>query len=631
MKLMKLTIDNFKGIEHFSVRPEGKNLVIRGQNGTGKTTVADAFAWVTFGRSFSGSSVETQIKRRDPKTGQTPEDGGVVHAVEAELMLDDGRPMALRREYTEKWTKKRGAANKEFGGHTTTYSIDGVPMTKKEFDRRVGEIAGEETWRMLSMPLYFPAVMKWQDRRRLLLEVCGGDIPDAAVIESDKALAPLTELLAGRTVEDLHKVLKAKIAKVNEELKSVPARIDEVQQMIGKAGTESKESLSAELDDLQRRKAEAEKQAALLESGDPNVAVQQQIFTAQAKLELAVAERRRARDEVTSGFRRQIEQARSQAAEWQRSISEASTRIESNEARCEELYEAYDKVNSSAEPEVCPLCGQPLPEGPARERFNGEKSRRLTEIVEEGKRIRELQEQDRAVVEKLGHDLQALLASVEKLEARCKEAEAAADNPSPEVEELQREVAALEQKLGAPDEERAKGLQKVREDIQGLADQIQERSDKLSAIAAREKALARVAELKEREQELGRIYSELEGQVFLTEEFVRRKVAMTESEVNGHFKEVRWKMFDQRLNGALEECCEPLIDGVPFGDGLNKGARMRAALDILQVLSGHYHLVLPVIIDDCESYTSESLPPIENQVIRLVAAEGVKELEVEEV
>ena len=77
MKLNRLTLQNFKGVEKLTIEPQGANMAILGENGTGKTTVADAYAWVVFGKSFTGDSVEPEIKKRDPQTGLTPNDGGV--------------------------------------------------------------------------------------------------------------------------------------------------------------------------------------------------------------------------------------------------------------------------------------------------------------------------------------------------------------------------------------------------------------------------------------------------------------------------------------------------------------------------------------------------------------------------
>ena len=46
MRLLSLMLKNFKGIRDFSLCTDGENADIYGANATGKTTVADAFAWL---------------------------------------------------------------------------------------------------------------------------------------------------------------------------------------------------------------------------------------------------------------------------------------------------------------------------------------------------------------------------------------------------------------------------------------------------------------------------------------------------------------------------------------------------------------------------------------------------------
>ena len=150
MRLSKIFIEHFKGLDKMDVSPKGKDVTVRGKNGTGKTTVADAYAWCMTGKGFDGKTIDTQIKKR-AEDGSTPNDGGVEHAVEVELEKDNGIHVILRREFKEKWEKHRGAADREFKGHTTTYTIDGVPLSKKEYDRKVSNLVnGDDTFQLLS-------------------------------------------------------------------------------------------------------------------------------------------------------------------------------------------------------------------------------------------------------------------------------------------------------------------------------------------------------------------------------------------------------------------------------------------------------------------------------------------------
>ena len=56
MTLDRLTINNFKGIEHFELALDSLDADIHGDNATGKTTVFDAIQWLLFGKDSAGRS-----------------------------------------------------------------------------------------------------------------------------------------------------------------------------------------------------------------------------------------------------------------------------------------------------------------------------------------------------------------------------------------------------------------------------------------------------------------------------------------------------------------------------------------------------------------------------------------------
>jgi hypothetical protein len=69
----------------------------------------------------------------------------------------------------------------------------------------------------------------------------------------------------------------------------------------------------------------------------------------------------------------------------------------------------------------------------------------------------------------------------------------------------------------------------------------------------------RIEPLKAREAELGREYAELERRMYLCELFIKSKVAMLDERINSKFKTVRFRLFQEQINGGLKECCDALI------------------------------------------------------------------------
>lgn len=652
MKLNRLTLQNFKGVESLTVEPQGANMVIRGENGTGKTSLADAYAWVVFGKSFTGDSIEPEIKRRDPETGVTPNDGGVVHAVEVELKLDCVGLMKLRKEYVEKWEKKRGAAESEFRGHTTNYYINEVPLQKKEYDKKVGEIIPEEAGRLLSMPLYFCTNLKWQERRKILMDM-SGEVPDADLLESDD-FVPLKSLMGNNTIDEYRKSLKARMKKVNEELKTIPARIDELSQ-VDISGTDDINEVEKEFSELQTKRGLKAAEIARLENGGEAAEVRKKLSEAEAAItkfkanfEAEYTKKTGEAESTVRGCVAEVERLGEEMTRIQSKVNQLETINATTDAQAQKLREEWGVENAKEAnidiSDTCPCCGQKLPQDKleeAREKvladFNRRKSETLTEITAKGKRMMEQKarnieeiETGKAKLEELTRRVSELAdkkAAAEKLISEAVEPDV---TTSDEYWNLKNAKAALEEKIAALEQgDNSQELETARQELAAIDADLAANNEKRAAIQQAESVERRKGELAAREKELGKMYSELEMFLDLAEKFVRAKVKLTEDAINNHFKFVRFTMFRQQINGGLEECCEPTIGGVPFGVGLNTGNEMKAALDILNALSEHFKLHLPVIIDNCESYTSESIIPIENQLIRLVVSEGQKKLSIE--
>jgi hypothetical protein len=85
-------------------------------------------------------------------------------------------------------------------------------------------------------------------------------------------------------------------------------------------------------------------------------------------------------------------------------------------------------------------------------------------------------------------------------------------------------------------------------------------------------------------------------------------------------------MFDMQINGGMAECCEAMVNGVPYGN-INQAAKTNCGLDIINTLSKHYGITAPIFIDRCESVTK--LLPTEAQTICLYVSEADKKLRIE--
>ncbi|MGH9340099.1 MAG: AAA family ATPase, partial [Acidobacteriota bacterium] len=220
--LHQLRLRNFKGVHEFTLDAAWEDVSIHGDNATGKTSLADAFHWLLFGKDSSGrANFEIKTLGADGE----PEHG-LDHSVEAELSLA-GKKITLKKVYKEVWKKTRGSAQKTFAGNTTEHYIDGVPVRQAEYQQAIAELCDESVFRLLTDPVQFAERLHWQERRKILLDVCG-DVADEDVIASQKALADLPEILEGRTIDNHRKVIAGRRRDINRDLERLPVRIDEV-------------------------------------------------------------------------------------------------------------------------------------------------------------------------------------------------------------------------------------------------------------------------------------------------------------------------------------------------------------------------------------------------------------------
>jgi chaperonin cofactor prefoldin len=431
----------------------------------------------------------------------------------------------------------------------------------------------ETLLRILTDPLYFAAKLPWQERRRILLELCG-ELSDAELIATDARLAELPALLTGRSLEEFRRQLAAQKQLVNSELKAIPVRVDEVNRAIPEAEPMAAPETAAAT--VGRQAGEAAEAGRLAEL--------------QAVAATQETERRR--------LTQQCRQAESELSAANRRRGELENEVARLATKLAEKRDAWNRQNSRSfvwdSPDRCPTCGQAIPaalaaaaQQKAKAQFVAEQSEQLNRLTAEGQALLASQQQKQ-------QELQNLIASLPALETAVGEAEAA--------------LARLQEASADPGE-----LAAARQAAAELA--------RRQAVAAqRQQAETRIAELQRREQSLAAEYAELERQQFLGEEFLRVKVARLEERINGCFRLARFRLFEQQVNGALCEVCEVLgPDRVPFNSGLNHAACINTGLDIINSLSAHYGLTAPIFIDNAEAVTTLIDTPA--QLIRLLVSE----------
>ena len=134
---------------------------------------------------------------------------------------------------------------------------------------------------------------------------------------------------------------------------------------------------------------------------------------------------------------------------------------------------------------------------------------------------------------------------------------------------------------------------------------------------------ARIKKLEENSNLLASELAELQGKEFLVEQFNSVKMNKIEESINGLFPSIKFKLFNEQLNGGVSEVCDTLINGVPF-DSANNAAKIQAGIEIINVLTAYHSVNAPIFVDNAESVIL--LPQTNSQLIKLIVDENYRSL-----
>lgn len=650
MKLLKLKLENFKGVREFSLDADGKNVAVYGSNGTGKSTLFDAFTWCLFGKN-SKDEKDFGIKTRNAMGDEIPK---MEHAVEM-TVENKGQAMVLRREYKERWRKARGTDRAVYDGNTTDFYFGpiGEVLTKvpgRRYQEIVSSMIPEQLFKLLTDPLFFNEKLSWKERRSILTKVCG-EVSDADVATADPTLAEVTAMAAGRSIDETRQALRQTIKKTSDARAECEPRADECRKAMKPLTAEDHEK-AASVDHLEKVLADLQAQKASVLAEGAQAKLQSQKLSVENKIRELEAKRQEAyRTEVHEIQDRIDAEQRTgtmlerKADDLMYKASVVKAEINHTEGQLQDFRKAWDdeygmQFEGGAITTICPTCGQTIPEEKIQEArawmereeaaFNTQKSEKLKRINEAGKKLTEQKQ-------KLTEELKGLTDQAAALD--------------PQLEESRKMVKAIQAKLTALEMPPAgntevalrNSLKKIEDQLaagqpsheaESLDKEIWKANEQLKAAQqirnyeeVNQKIQARIGELLHQGQELAQKQTDLERKLYLCDRFLRKKAEMVNALAAKKFKYVRFVMFKPNIsNDGIEECCEASFQGVPYKD-LNTGFRVNAGLDVINTLIDVYGEDAPIFFDNAESVTK--LIPTKSQMIRLVVSEKDKTLRVE--
>ena len=639
--LKSLALCNFKGVRDFSIAFNDGITNVCGDNGTGKTTLYDAYLWLLFGKDSTG--------RSDGANGfsvkTTGEDGKPIchleHSVTAVIEVD-GREIKLQRSLVEKWQKVNGTTEEVMKDETQYFVNDVRTGTKKEYQAEISEIIPEDVFRMITDPYYFTSLSA-ETQKEMLLGMAG-NIDDEEVAATDSDFLALLGQISGTSLAKWARETAAKKKACNDALATIPASIETAQKLMPES--EDWATLENELRGLQDRVKEIDRQIA------DKSALNEEAYRRKAALMKQQADKRIKLQDRENAIRMEANAAHNKAlSEIQRMENELSVnqnnlynyrnskmnvdgKIDELSAKLVDMREQFKAVAREQFPEpsgdvlVCPTCGEPykgenLENAIARLRgnFEQDKAKRQKDIQAKGKQYKA--EYDNAVEQRT-----RLTGLIAKLEDDALEIKG-----NIEIKKNNIPVAGNADEAIATDRE----CLDLRNDIAEIGNQLEvempkadvselqsEKAERNAAIAEINKRLGKramiervkkeIADLEEKRIANNQAKADLEKWEDVYLRFQKAKDEVLTRRINGLFSVVSFSFVKEQKNGGEKVTCYCSVNGVPYAD-VNACGKVNAGLDIINAICATNGISAPIFIDNRESF-NQIIPTI-SQIVNL--------------
>lgn len=639
--LKSLALVNFKGVRDFSIAFNDGITTVCGDNGTGKTTLYDAYLWLLFGKDSTGRS--DGANGFNVKT--TGEDGKPIyrleHSVTAVLEVD-GKEIKLQRSLVEKWQKVNGTTDEVMKDETQYFINDVRTGTKKEYQAEISEIIPEDVFRMITNPYYFTSLSA-ETQKDMLLEMVG-NIDDEEVAATDPDFLALLDQINGTSLAKWAREIAAKKKACNDALATIPASIETAQKLMPES--EEWAVLEKQLKEVQDRVKEIDAQIADKSAlNDEAYKRKMALMKQQADKRIKLQERENTiRMETNAAHNKalsDIQQMENELSINQKNLDSyrndkmnVDGKIDELNGKLVEMREQFKAVAKEQFPEpsgdvlVCPTCGEPykgenLENAIAKLRGNFEqsKSKRQKDIQTKGKQYKA--EYDKAVEQQT--KLTGLIAKLEDDALEIKGNITIKKNNIPVAGNADEAIANDKECIG------------LRNDIAEIANQLQvevpqadvselqsEKADRNAAIAEINKRLGKramiervnkeIADLEEKRIANNQAKADLEKWEDVYLRFQKAKDEVLMQRINGLFNVVSFSFVKEQKNGGEKVTCYCMVNGVPYAD-INACGKVNAGLDIINAICATKGISAPIFIDNRESFNQ--IVPTISQIVNL--------------
>lgn len=639
IKLKNIVIENFKCFSHKEIIFNKGRTLIKGKNGIGKTTIYQAIMYLLFDKDINGNSAKDV--RPHGEDGKWLNNDEIVVSATFDI---DGKEVVIKKVQTQKFVKSRETKEKVFKGNDNSFLINDIPKKSTEFKKWIEEnICKESTFLFYTNAQSFYKLD--QKKRRAVLLKMAGEIETEDILAAEPSLAPIKDMLADGTIDELITRSKSKQALYEKQKSDIPIKISTLQGQkvdIDFAELElSKKSLEDEIKSIDEQLEDSDKQYEDYKNASDE-ALKLKFDISDLEREFHEEERAEKSKLETKAFnlKNEIESFEAEKCTYGHNIDDYQKKIVEDENYIKKLADDWKEANErvfDVSSLICPYCKQEYQENKKAElKAEFEENRRieLEKINGKGNFLKNEIEKYRNELQRKIDLFDGTVKSIEdkseelcKLEENLSEVKEVDITANPKYMELTKQLQEKEDylsKMSSADESR----QILTSKKQDLQIQLNNVISELAKADSNNRIDERTLELQEEQKEISQKIADEQKALDLLEKYNNIRMNILESRVNQHFKMAKFKLFEKQLNGEYADVCKVYVNGTDREKGLNDSDCLLADIDILSTFQKMNDIQLPLFSDRAESINDERIPDADFQLVLLKVSDD-KELMVE--
>lgn len=589
IKLLKLQIENFKGISNGTFAFNGENTEIVADIMQGKSTIKDAYLWC-FGIEVDNFYPIDKNNR-------------LIDGLETTVttMLDvDGIEYSLSRSAKVKYK------NKVFDGYKKDmFEFDGIPCNTTEYKSKLCELLGVsdfDTLKYLSVLNYFNEQVNWKERRNLIYHLFADKNAISNLKNDAKYELISTELKKGKTSADISTVLNSENNRLVENKRRNEILLADKQHELSNYANINYDNIEKELEEVEKNIKEEQEKI----DGYGNEEIKHSLLAQIYELtkEKVKLEEENIKQQST------IQQAYFKA---KKEVEPLKNECERAEKQIEGLTEQYNNLKTLQFDEnstICPTCQQRLPQAridELRQNWANTQDAKLTSLKDT---ILGLKQQYLTLKDNYTNKLAHYVQSKRELEEYA---------PNPRIEELDTELENLKNEI--------ENLKAQAVDTSYL-DELKSRRNFLIAELGKkysqETLKTKIEALTTEQRDLANAEILLLQKRSQLEQYVLDIISLVNDSINKHFDGIEFKLFEELTATASKSIKETVVclnNGIDYVSQ-STGQKAISNCIVVSTLQNALGVNMPIWLDDASILNLKKEPT--NQLIYLLNEKGKK-------